>query len=88
MEMGKNFPVSDYFRENIVDAETISRRGAWWTAVLVIKDPKTDNPFLSIYRWSKSGDTWKKRKSISFSNKGQLEKLVNALNNLKDNLPD
>jgi hypothetical protein len=48
--LGQNFPISDYYRENIIDAVTISRSDGWWTAVLVIKEPKSDNPFIALYR--------------------------------------
>jgi len=71
---GTNFPVSDYYRENILDAETISRGGSWWTAVLLIRDPKTEKPFVALYRWQKTDSGWKIRKQFSFRNADQIEK--------------
>jgi hypothetical protein len=65
---GTNFPISDYYRENILDAETISRGGSWWTAVLLILDPKTEKPFVAFYRWQKTDSGWKIRKQFSFRN--------------------
>ena len=59
--LGNKFPVSDYYRENILDAYTISRGGNWWSALLVIADPKSGTPFLGLYRWQNSAGTWKTR---------------------------
>jgi hypothetical protein len=82
MAIGQNFPVSDYYKEHIIDAETISRAGGWWTAVLLIRDPKTEKPFLGVYRWQLDGDTWKTRKSISFKNKKQADAVIEAMKRL------
>ena len=41
MALGQNFPVSDYYQGHVLDAETISRIGCWWTAILLIEDPET-----------------------------------------------
>ena len=71
---GTNFPISDYYRLNIIDAETISRGGSWWTAVLLIKDPKTEKPFIAFYRWQKTANGWKTRKQFIFRNAEQLGK--------------
>ncbi len=88
MALGQNFPVSDYYKDQIIDAETISRSGSWWTAVLLIKDPKTKKPFLGIYRWQRDGDVWKTRKSIAFKNKKLVDAVLNSLNRLKFKLED
>ena len=34
------FPIGDYYRNNLLDAVTITRGGRWWSAVLLINDPK------------------------------------------------
>jgi len=36
MNFGQNFPISEYYQDGILDAETISRSGLWWTAALVV----------------------------------------------------
>lgn len=79
MALGQNFPVSDYYKDQILDAETIARAGGWWTAVLLIRDPKTEKPFLAVYRWQLDGDTWKTRKSISFKSKKLVDSVVDSL---------
>jgi len=81
-EFGQNFPVSDYYKGHVLDAQTVARGGGWWTAVLLIRDPKTSVPFVAIYRWQADGETWKKRKSIAFKSKKQLDLLMGALGRL------
>jgi hypothetical protein len=73
---GTNFPISEYYRQNIIDAETISRGGSWWTAVLLIIDPRTEKPFVAFYRWQKTQNGWKVRKQFSFKNSVQLGKAL------------
>lgn len=82
MSFGQNFPVSDYYKEQIIDAETISRAGGWWMAVLLIRDPQTKKPFLGVYRWQLDGETWKTRKSISFKSKKQADAVIEAMKRL------
>jgi hypothetical protein len=84
MALGQNFPVSDYYRDQILDAETISRAGGWWTAVLLIRDPRTEKPFLAVYRWQLDGDIWKTRKSIAFKSKKQIQKVLASLQKMSD----
>lgn len=76
---GQNFPLSDYYRGNVIDGRTITRTGRWWTAALLIKDPKTEEPFVALYRWEKMGEEWKKRKSISFKTRPHVDAVVEAL---------
>lgn len=64
--IGTNFPISDYYKENIVDAKTISRRGGWWTAIILTKDPKNDKLKIILYKWQLRGNGWKTRKSFIF----------------------
>ena len=51
MTIGLNFPVSEYYREHIREGISISRASKWWSAALLIEDPKTGKPFVSIYLW-------------------------------------
>jgi hypothetical protein len=66
------FPISDYYKNNILDGITISRDNVWWTAVLVINDPRTKIPFISLYRWQQTGNVWKVRGRFHFRNKQQI----------------
>jgi hypothetical protein len=79
MTLGQNFPISDYYREQIIDAETISRSGGWWTAVLLISDPRTNKPFVALYRWQHTERGWKIRKQFSFRTKQQGENAIEVV---------
>jgi len=83
---GKNFPISDYYREHIVDAVTIKRSANWWTALLVIQDPRTNKPFIAIYRWEKRNGEWKKRNSMAWKNQTDLNQFKTALSFLESHL--
>ena len=86
MSLGQNFPVSEYYKGRIIDAETIARGGSWWTAVLVIKDPQTEKPYLGYYRWQWDGENWKTRKTITFKSKRQVEEILASVSRLKEHL--
>ena len=83
---GKNFPISEYLRPNIIDATTVSRKGGWWTAVLLIRDPKSQKPYLALYRWQKRGGDWKKSSSFKINSPEQLAKIMDSLTNLASHL--
>ena len=76
MSLGQNFPISEYYKGKVIDAVTIKRGGGWWTAALLIEDPKTNRPFVGLYRWQLCEDGWKVRKSIRFKQKAELDKLM------------
>lgn len=83
------YPVTDYYKDHVVDGITVSRGGGWWTAVLLIEDPKTRGRFLNLYRWESSGvGEWKTRKTFTFRDRGGLDKTVKALNELREKLPE
>ena len=88
MTLGQNFPVSDYYQDQIIDAETISRAGGWWTAVLLIADPRTKKPFVSIYRWQQTEKGWKIRKQFSFRAKGQGKKAIEVVARFLEKIED
>ena len=86
--LGQNFPVSEYYRTNIIDAETVARSGRWWTALLVIKDPKTERPFVSLYRWENAGSVWKVRKNFPIRSRKSLQGIIAALQRAETRLPE
>jgi hypothetical protein len=77
--IGQDFPISDYYRENIIDAVTINRTGVWWSAILVIEDPKTEKPFLGIYKWQKKGDGWKVRSKYNIRSQNDANKFASTV---------
>lgn len=84
--LGKNFPVSDYYRDHIVDALTISRAGKWWSAVLVIEHPTNKKRFICLYRWEKKDGVWKTRKNFKINSMKDADKLVEIINTLKEKM--
>ena len=76
---GQRFPISDYYKGQIIDAVTVARTGSWWTAVLLIKDPKSEIPFLSLYRWQKHQDSWKVRSRFVFRRKRDVNEICKNL---------
>lgn len=80
--LGQNFPLSDYYKGRVIDAETISRSGGWWTAVLLIDDPKSEKPFIALYRWQKKDGEWKTRKNFKLRGKRKIAKTIEAIRKL------
>lgn len=78
--LGTNFPISDYHKENILDAQTVARGGNWWTAILLIADPIRKKPFVAFYRWQNTDNVWKIQKQFSVRGKEQVEKIIAGLN--------
>lgn len=84
--LGTNFPVSAYYKERILDAVTVVRSGSWWTAVLVIKDPRSGKPFLGLYRWQKLEDGWKTRSRFLFRRQKDVKRVCAKLFELSEHL--
>ena len=87
MDVGKDFPISEYYRGHIVDAFTLSRSPTWWSAVLVIKDPKSNKNIFNIYQWQMTDDGWKVRKNFSFKKQKDLDTFANACKELAAKFP-
>jgi|TARA_B100001964_G_scaffold72998_1_gene82730 hypothetical protein len=84
--IGKNFPISDFYKEHILDAVTISRSGNWWSAILLIADPKNSKPFLSFYQWQKTNDGWKKRSSFKIRHRKDVDRILDAIKKFSESL--
>ena len=81
-----DLPVSDYYKNNIKGAVTIKRSGNWWSAILLIEDPKSSKNFLTFYKWQKKDDGWKVRQRFKVNSKLELEKINEILEEFKPNL--
>ena len=81
------FPVSEYYADHVLEGITLSNKGGWWSAVLLIRDPKTKLPFLALYRWERKDGTWRNRKSFVIRDQTGVAKVISALNELKVKLP-
>lgn len=53
------YPVSDFYKDNILDGVTVNRTSLWWTAILAIKDPRSEKTFMNIYKWKLKEGDWK-----------------------------
>ena len=84
--LGKNFPIADYYRENILDALTVSRQGAWWTAVLLIEDPKTKKPFISLYKWQSTESGWRIRSRFHFKRAAEMKSIMDAIQQFSEKM--
>lgn len=80
---GINFPVSDYFKGHIIDARTIQNNGKWWTAVLVIEDPKTGKRFIKMYKWESKEGVWKVHSNFSLNSQKLIFGAIEAVSELK-----
>ena len=76
---GKNFPIEESLRNNILDAWTISRSGPWWAAVLVIKDPRSGALYLAFYRWRSTKGEWKKVSGFKINSRKSFKAILAAL---------
>ncbi len=83
---GQDFPVSDYYKGHILDAETITRAGGWWTAILLIEDPDTGKPFIGAYRWQMTENGWKVRKTFSLKRKKDAATFLSIVTRFSDKL--
>jgi len=81
-----DFPVSDYYKDRVREARTISRTGLWWAAVLLIEDPRTEQLFLKFYRWQKRNGNWRVNQSFSCRSKQDCQKLVSTIVDLGEYL--
>ena len=81
------FPVAEYYADHVLDGVTLSRKGGWWSALLLIRDPKTHEPFLNLYRWEQVDGTWKNRKSFVIRDQKAVDTVISALNQFRGRLP-
>lgn len=86
--LGTSFPVSDYYKESIITGRTLSRTGQWWSAILVIRDPKSGAHFLAAYKWQHLGGVWKVRSKWNIRSSLDAFRFSEAIAELKIHLSD
>jgi len=84
----EDYPVGDYYKNGVMDAQTISKAGQWWTALVLIEDPRSKEPFVSLYRWQKGDNGWKVRKQFKFNSKKESKKIIQTLIEMAEEIPD
>ena len=84
--IGQNFPIDEYLRSRITEAQTILRKGQWWAAVLLFEDPDSKRRSLGLYKWQKRGSSWQRHSSFRINSKKHLDATISALQQFSDNL--
>jgi hypothetical protein len=84
----EDYPVTDYYKNGVMDAQTISKVGQWWTALVLIEDPRSKKPFVSLYRWQKGDSGWKVRKQFKFNSKKESKKIIQILIEMAEEIPE
>ena len=80
------FPVTEYYKDHIKDAVTIKRGGNWWSAVLLINEPKSEKNIIMFYKWQKIGDDWKLRSKYKISDKTVAGRSIDAIKQFSEKL--
>ena len=78
-DLGKNFPVSEKIRSDILDARTISRSSQWWTAILLFNNPRNNSSYITLYKWNLRDGVWKKASSFKINAPDHLSKILETL---------
>lgn len=76
------FPVAQYLKMQVLDGRTISRTGAWWSAALVIQDPRSSKPYIAFYKWNFRSGEWKRASSFKLKSQEHLDKLLVSIDEL------
>ena len=74
-----DFPVAGYLQGQIRDAMTLSRSGTWWSAALVIEDPRNRKRHVALYRWQFRDGSWKRVSKFICRTKGDADKIRSFL---------
>ncbi|MDE0528496.1 MAG: hypothetical protein OXH85_07375 [Truepera sp.] len=75
-----NFPVDPSLRGQIKDALTLTRVGGWWSAALLIEDPRSRKAYVAIYRWQLRDGAWKRVSKFICRTKADADKIHAFLN--------
>ncbi|MDE0395544.1 MAG: hypothetical protein OYK82_12290 [Gammaproteobacteria bacterium] len=74
-----DFPVASYLRGQIRDAMTLTRTGRWWSAALLIEDPRHGKRYVAVYRWHFRDGDWKRVSKFVCRSKGDADKIRSFL---------
>ena len=74
-----DFPVAPYLRGQIRDAWTLTRTGGWWSAVLLVEDPRSRRHYVAVYRWQLKNGVWKRVGKFICRSKADADKIRSFL---------
>lgn len=79
-----DYPVADYYRDQIVTAVDIKQTARTWVAALLIEDPKSGKLVIRIYEWKRRGveAEWKRHGVIALDKFQQIRDLVGSLESM------
>lgn len=86
MATQQHFPVATYLQPNVIDGKTISRKGPWWSAVLLVRHPRSKKLFIGLYRWQKRSDGWKRVGSFKLWDPDQVQSVIAALRHYEQHM--
>ena len=81
------FPVTGVLKSHVVTGRTLRKSNGWWTAILLVNDPKTSRSQLIFYRCDWKGDRWRERKTFPIHDRQGIETAIDVLTELKVHLP-
>ena len=82
----QDYPISDYYKGRVIEAVTLSKSRGWWSAILLIEDPKNNMPFINLYKWQETQSGWKNRNRFKISNKEEAEMIIDIMKELTEKL--
>ena len=84
--MIQDYPVSNYYKGRVIEAVTLSKSKGWWSAILLIEDPRSGLPFINLYKWQETDSGWKNRNRFKISNKEEAEMIMDIMRDFIGNL--
>ena len=81
-----DFPVDEYLRGQIRDGRTLTRKGSWWSAVLLMEDPRSGKPYVAMYRWHRKDGQWKRASKFTCRTSRDVDTLRDFLAEQRDKL--
>lgn len=85
MEETESPPIQHY---EILQQKTISKKGRWWTLLVLLKDPEKEQTFMALYKFQKrikdEESYWSKHSSFRINNTIHVRTLIESLQILLD----
>ena len=72
-------PNGEYSGRDVIEGLTINKDDVWWSAVLLIRDPHTDELYVALHRWAKRNGAWQRSGTYRFSSREQVTDAVRVL---------
>ena len=74
-----SIPITEFYKDRVIKVKTISKKGGWWSAVVLLKNPQSGSNFINIYRWQLVEDGWKTRKRFTFRTVKEVVAFTNTV---------